>query len=912
MEKRNNRVINEIMANASSSIIVLSSSDCEYTSFLSELSNRYPTTYWYNAKFDNPFSFSLEVARKVFEDEDTIFKMLQFKYCENDKVDNIILKVVLDEIKKKQGDCLFVFDHLEELPDYFDFSLIELLIRNCPKNLKLIFISEKLINVNYSKLEEYVPKIVNEFALGDNESAKTINIDSKDLEPTDIHFLAYISQIEEVPLELATSIYPKGVTVLRYCSIKYKDLVVNKNQCCFKISRTFHKLVVEKSETLKDSPFNHNIEDLFYEYLTQKGKHINALKFGIDIGNLNYIRRSLLIISHDWGLIYQLLEMTKYKSNAMDKKYINMDYPDCFAYSALCDYGQGNYDDALKKIETLISWEYLEQEALKKCYFYKVKILNEMGEYEKAVDFIRDMFAEGYSCDSLKKYDCIVCCIPQLMHNAEQKIKVEQLKTCEKIIQSGVCSDSYLYLRMLQSMGEAFFDLGNYRKAIQIVQKIKSIAHFYVVPHKLLQYFYYMNDLSYAEKIALISLQKAKEYDITTDVASIYCLLAKVYSFWNMEKEATKNIEMAINCEDSCDFIKYNAISLRVIFNARFPKKEFPKDIAIIYAKLCEQTNTKHAVMLYGSIAFWYWKHHRKEEALFYTNKCLKGNSRNEMWLIASGVAINYALEDEINQDMKQIVTKFFYTAEQYAMDMVLVDFDDLSANIIKYATERNLITPYVEKIIKLIKNKSQKNDNSVKVKIQVMNTVLVQVNGEEIRWKTKKARELFMIYIFKGSQGIDRAKIFSLLWGEYIYESAINNLKTTNNIIRNTLSKYKIVYKLGYKNGKYSLSLANCEFDYVKYHKYIERFSAENILSEKITLMLDIIDMYGDGFAPELINAEFKEIRATLKNNICFMLAEFIKTLKEKGRLIDANKFQNALVRIDDQGKYRDMTRLD
>jgi two-component SAPR family response regulator len=192
------------------------------------------------------------------------------------------------------------------------------------------------------------------------------------------------------------------------------------------------------------------------------------------------------------------------------------------------------------------------------------------------------------------------------------------------------------------------------------------------------------------------------------------------------------------------------------------------------------------------------------------------------------------------------------------------------------------------------------------------MNTVLVQLNGEEIKWKTKKARELFMIYIFKSSQGIDRSKIFSLLWGEYIYESAINNLKTTNNIIRNTLSKYKIVYKLGYKNGKYFLSLANCEFDYVKYHKYIERFNAENILSEKITLMLDIIDMYGDGFAPELVNAEFREIRATLKHNICFMLAEFIKILKEKGRLIDANKFQNALVRIDDLGKYRDTTRID
>ncbi|NLL56168.1 MAG: hypothetical protein GX242_03035 [Clostridiales bacterium] len=912
MENRNYRVINEIMANASSSIIVLSSSDCEHTSFLSELSNRYPTAYWYNAKLDNPSSFALEVARKVFPDEDTIFKFLQLKFCENDKVDNIILKVMLDEIKKKQGDCLFVFDHLETLPKNFDFSLIELLITNCPKNLKLIFISEKLINLDYSKLEESVPRIVDEFALGKSNDAEEIELDTKDLTPDDIHFLAYISELEEVPTDFAQSIYQKGIAVLRYCSIKHKSLVVSKNQCCFKISRVFHKWATEKSKSLGESIFTDRLENLYYNYLTEQGKHINALKYGIDLNNIDFIRKSLAYIEPDWGLIYQVIEMARYKCNSIDAKYISLEYPDCFTYSIFCDYGQKRYTQALEKLEMLMASGKVSEETLKKCSFLKIKILTKMGEQEKAVDFIRFMFAEGYSYDSLKKYDCVVCCIPQLMHSTQQKVKIEHLKICEKIMQSHDFSQSHLYLKMLQSLSEAFFDLGNYRKAIAMVKKIKDIVPYYLVQHKLLQYFYYMNDLAYAEKVALSALRKAKEYKITTDVASIYCLLFRVYSFWNMEKEAITNIEKAIRCEDSCDFIKYYAISLRALCYARFPKNECAKDIALIYAKLCEQSNPKYAVMLYSGVAYWYWKNRRKEEALYYSMKALKGNARNEMWLIASGVAINYALEDENNQEMKQIVSKFFYTAEQYAMDMTLIDYDDLTSNIIKFATERNLTTPYIEKIITAIKNKAIKLEHTVKVKAQVMSSVSVTVNGEEIQWKTKKARELFLLYIFKGAQGIDRNKIFSLLWGEYIYESAINNLKTTNNIIRRTLSQYNIKHKLSYKNGKYFLTISNCEFDYTKYQNYIDRFNSEVMLSEKINLMLDIVEMYGDGFAPELVNAEFKETRITLKHNICLMLVEFIRTLMEKGRVIDANKFQNALTRIDDGGRYRDMALLD
>ncbi|HKL73407.1 MAG TPA: hypothetical protein VJ903_00780 [Clostridia bacterium] len=909
MEKRNNRIINEIMSNSTSSIIVLSSSDCEHTSYLSELSNRYKVTYWYNAKYDNHFAFSLELARKVLSnDYDTYYKMLQLKYCENDKVDNIILKVVLEDIKKRQGDCLFVFDHMEELPDSFDFTMMELLIRECPKNLKLIFISEKLININYNTLEELAPKIIDDFALGSSLNVDSIDLDSKEITDNDIHFLSYISQIEEVPIGMAESIYFKASDVLHYVSIKYKNLVMNKNNARFTMSRTFHKIVSEKSNLLGESPFVKDIMLVLYEYMNTNGKYINGLSLGLRCDNLDFIRNSLLKIANDWGIICHLLEMAKIKENTISEKYISIEYPECLAYAALCDGVQGRSLEAIKKLDAIIECENTSLIVWQRCCYYKAKILTEIGEFTKGVEFINSVMQSKNSKNKAFNLDCIMCYLPQLLHHLEQNIEYEKLKNCENHIMKTNYTDSVLYIKMLQSMSEAFFDLGNCKKAIALVTKIKSIIPFYVVPHRLLQYFYYMNDPHYAEKVALNALKKAKENYITKDIASIYCLLTKIYSFWNMKEEAMKNIELAIKCEDSCDFIKYYSIALRVICYARFSKKEFVKDIAIIYGKQCEQTNSFYGLILFSSVSYWYWYNHRKEEALFYANKCIKSNARNGMWFMASAVAINYALEDETNQDMKKIVSKLFYTAEQYAMDVVIIDHTNLFANIIKFACDHNLNTPYLDKINKLIINKKQREGNVKKIKVQAMGGVSVLVNDGEIQWKTKKARELFMIYVVRGEQGIDRANIFSLLWGEYIYESAINNLKTTNNIIRKTLSEHNIDHKLLYKNGKYILTLANCEFDYVKYLNYVERMKAETVLSEKIGLMLDIMDIYKNGFAPELGNAEFKEIAQRLKQNISLMLVEFIKLLIDNGRLIDANKFQNFLEKIDDQGKYKNM----
>ena len=86
-------------------------------------------------------------------------------------------------------------------------------------------------------------------------------------------------------------------------------------------------------------------------------------------------------------------------------------------------------------------------------------------------------------------------------------------------------------------------------------------------------------------------------------------------------------------------------------------------------------------------------------------------------------------------------------------------------------------------------------------------------MDKREIFWKTKKCKELFLLYSFY-PDGIERNKIISEIWSDYVYASAINNLKTTNNLIRKTLKEYGIPFDFSYANGKYKLTTEYSESD--------------------------------------------------------------------------------------------------
>jgi two-component SAPR family response regulator len=786
------------------------------------------------------------------------------------------------------------------------------MIKGSPKNLKLIFISEDLINFNYNKLQQFAPKIIDEFALGNNLNSVIVDIDVSNFSEMDIYFLEYISRYRQVSMDLINRIYDGGVRVLKYICVKYNSLVVCKGKDNIGISLQLHNIALEKCKKLGESPFKQDYKELLYEYFIDNNRLISALRIAIKIDKIELIQKVISDIAEDKSFTYRLFEFVANKDNWIKKEYIKIENIYIYGYAVLCDYAGGLYSEAIIKIDNLIESNKLSPTNLAKCYYVKVKILLASKEYDTGVIFIRKIINDDYSVDNLRLYEGLLPFLPEFLHNSEIPIIVTNLKRTDSYLNAEETKNSYLYLRMLQSLSEAYFDLGNYRKAISLLNRLKDTVPFYVVPHKLLQYYYYMGDIYYAEKIGLEALHLAKEYEITKDIASVYCLLAKVYSYLGMKEEAISYIDMAVNEEDSSEFIKYYGIALRIAIYSRSNKKEFPKDIGLIYAKILEGKNIAYSFLIYGAVSYWYWRNGRLEEAKFYANKTITSTTaKTGFWLLGACVAINCYLEEDTDKDMRQIVTKFLYTAEQYAMDVIIVDFASCFRKIIKFAENNKLNVEYIEKINKLIFNKIEINDENHKVFVRIMSNSAVIVNGQDIQWKTKKARELFMIYMIKGDMGIERGKIFELLWGEYIYESAINNLKTTNNLIRNTLTQYGVEYSLQYKNGKYILQLKNYEFDYEKYNNLLEKFKTEEVLAEKINIMIDLLNLYGTGFAKEFANVEFVELDKNIMQDLLVMLAEFIKVLKKEERFIDAKKFYNYLDRIDDSSNIKNLITL-
>jgi len=898
------------MSNTSSSVMVLSSSDCINTIFLSELSNRYSSTFWFNAKQDDIYSLSLDLSEKVLPNEpETHQKYLQLKYCENPGVDKVILNEILQKINEKKGDCLLVMENLESIPKNFNYQLIEYLLLNCPKNLKVILISESILPLNYNKLGKFAPKILDEYILPSNSNLEFKELKLDDLNTDDIQFLSYVSNLYSITPEFAKRIYKNGVTVLDYITVSNEGYVQRKGKTRYGISSIL-KSLLQNNNIYNTDNYKNNIYDELFNYLMETKEYINALRVGIKLVNVEYFTNAIkaMLLDNDY-LVRLFVFASSEKNDTMDEYFCIENYV-CYGYSAIRDLVKHKYEDCLEKINQILSLEFLQDYEFLIAAFIKMRALEYYKGANEAIDFIRTLLPNTYSFDEIKIYEMIILYLPRLFRDSDYEINRKALYNCTKFLDTNQLPYNQLYVKALQALSEAYFDIGNCRKAQEYLQLIHNKVEFYVIPYKFLQYYYYAGDMVVAEDMAKRALANAHKYGEYRDVSYVFCLFARIYAYMGYKNEALKYSDKAVgatNCGDSC---KYYSIWAKTIVYAEFSKDEYPKEIALIYAKIAEKKQSKFAADLYAGISYWCWQNGQKEEAKHYASKSLLATKNHTLiWVFSSSVLINYAISCNDTKGIAEYLENLLNVCEANALDTIFIDYSVFFVPILKFALHSKICVEYVKKLNKIPKQTigtPMKNDKEVQIK--VMSDTSICVNGVEMQWKTKKSRELFMLYIYKGSKGIERSQIFSLLWGEYIYESAINNLKTTNNIIRKTLLNYDVCFKLEYKNAKYTLTLPQYKFDFEQYLQYMSNFDKAIPIADKIAIMLDIVNIYGVGFAPDLGNPEFVKVRAETRHQLSIKLVEFIKLLREHHRYIDAKKFINVLTKIDDGNAYDEM----
>lgn len=908
-----NRLINEIMSNDTFAVMLFAPPGTGKTDFLTELSNRYRTVFWFNALTDNVEAFSICLAEKIFRDYPEVMrKIKQLRYCESELNNEIIIiTALLQHISTIKGNCLLVFERMEMLPEKFNYGLIERLIKHCPKNLKIVVASDSFINFDYNMFEPLYPILIDENILGQKTAKPDFNAYLKGLNEKQKAFLCYISELDYLDRDFIKTFYPEGVEILERLSrqegyVATRDITFIRLNTLLRNWLLKHKdKCVEEMEAFDEI----NASERLGNYLLENERYYDAFKVFHKTNDIQKIELSLKGIVANKNLKLNLYSYAKYYKNTI---YDGLsDYPYYRLYLAFHAFVNNDWQDCMLLAKEVISAFTEDAKGKNALLCSNVLILRsymKLGEFNKALDMIREL--KPIYENNLSDYENILFLIPQIYRELDLAVNFSDIARYEIVLDREDIKEKIWYAKTMQAIAELYFDTGNYKKAMSVTSQIKKVISFYVIPHNLIMFYYYSGDIETASSIAAASLRFALKHDITRDVSLLYTALANVDMYYGKVQDALEKYDIAISLDKENSHTKFYNISQRCMAYARYGDLNYAKEVSHIYLKYCETYVPQYANMMLCSLAFCYSKLGNKEQAYFYATKCVtQSKSRSIFWLCGMAIATSYLLERGDLKDAHSLVKNILRSSYVYGMEIMLVDNIDIFESLLKYAVKNNIETEYIEKLNTMIKKKEGMKQISYNLRVKFFGTTAVFSGNTEIQWKTKKAKELFLHYILAGEEGIDRSVIIEYLWKNYMYDSAINNLKTTNNIIRKTLTAYDIDFQLKYLNRKYILDINNIDNDYEDFRKLLEVYKDEENINNRKNIMNELLDRFREGFALEVENVNFDEHRKFLTNEMLFLLLKLINDLYDRKSYIEAKKYLIQLNHIDKDEEYKDIS---
>lgn len=130
------------------------------------------------------------------------------------------------------------------------------------------------------------------------------------------------------------------------------------------------------------------------------------------------------------------------------------------------------------------------------------------------------------------------------------------------------------------------------------------------------------------------------------------------------------------------------------------------------------------------------------------------------------------------------------------------------------------------------------------KIRIQCMKRFCVRLsNGEEVRWRTKKARELFAYLFHLQGEGVEREDFITLLWPETGVKSATALFHTTLYSIRQVFVQAGLDHLIVYEKKRYSLHMQMVSSDLEELQTFFWEFSEKKRPPE------DVISLYEGGY---------------------------------------------------------------
>lgn len=917
-----NSVLNDIMAGDSTAVLLFASEKYNKVDFISELSSRYFKSFCFSAKIDDLHQLSVTLASRILsDDEELCTKLRQLLFCQSRyNGDKTVLNVVLDRVASLKREVLFVFEDLETLPKDFDYTNFFYMVKHAPQNLKILFSASEFLSIGLFGFEPKYPMLVDEEVLDTKESLYAFDEYLSDLSDDQIAFLTYVSEEEGIDELLIDSIYPEGLSILKYLSRKGVYVTERSKGEQGKIYmldkglRGYLKEIKGEYEKYYESYADIPYATRFIEWMSENGTdYYDVLRFAICHKSFASVEKIIYKILHCPNHISKLTHFLKSHKELLKVADLakHVEYPYVLAVQNFLWIVQGyDVEEAVERLKTLKA--YFKEKGDMLTYFItsatECMAYDKLGDREKVVELLNE--ADKFSKEN-QDFAYIGFVTKMLLPDSPRYLSLKP-QEIEELLSKEQLKGAFWYLKMLEDLEFLYYSLGNYRKCMELAEKLKETLPGYVIPPRHVAMIYYDNaDMTMVEKKIDESLKFATENDLQEDIHMLYTAKSLVYAYRGEYKQSIEYSTLSLASVGKGDsYEKYFTIMERVWQHAKIGEHKYAQALANAYLAYTRARAPEYVQFMASALAYTLYKMGRTESAYQLAKETIQlGANRSIAWLMSMGIATNHLLSRGELQDIDSLLSNLIRASHTHGMKMLIVDYaNDVFAPILGYAQDRNVEPEMIEEIMHAVRIKDGDKHVSADVKLKMFGNVSITAGGQEIQWKTRKSKDLFMHYVLAGKVGMDRGVILDLLWKDYLYESAINNLKTTNNIIRKTLDHYGIEYKLHYINSRYSITIENLDNEYERYRMLIENFNKENDYLHKAELMDQILKIYRADLCVDVNYPDFEHERTSVKQELIINMIKLIRGLAKAGEYVESKRFLNALMLIDGENDYNHM----
>ena len=889
MIKKTNSVINEIMSSSNSSFILLSKFDGEHVGFLYDLSNNYRDTFWLNCAYEKEVPLFYSIISKI-TNKDFMRKVDMFLYggFAREKY-YFALEEAFRQIEKEKNNCLLIIGNVDLKCNNENVSELSFLINKCPSNLKIIFTCESLPAIDFSKIESRVPVLLSE---KDYEIQSDANFDFRLLNAEQIKIIYALSEKKYIEDKFATCFFDAKSDALRQILHRYK-------YSFFRAGDVF--ILSEKIKTYLENEygkifFDFDIDKILFQYYISCGKFLKAIELGLECENLDFVEEGTnLLLKEENGFvewIIYILEKEKFPSFLQNSDSI-------FAkFFVLAEkFKQHNYSYILENgIDLADSQMSYPLKILLIRFIYAAFLY--LGEEKKRVLFLRQAVSEKIEKNAFAELAPIMDLLEK-----ENLFSDTVFLQIEKSLLDKNNFEKIWYSFVSEIFLTRYNRKGDYKNCKKHVQAIFDLIPFYIPLYGENLSIFVFSDFQKASLMADKIIDVGKTLNSDINIAEAHIIKAFVRIGNSQIDEAITSLNQAVSCAKEKSETFCRALVIKSCALAQSGKAEIGKDLVELYYRLSEEDGDISASGLFQTaIAYCYYEMGWNDLAAENAKRAYKKLKENSPYRYLAEAIRIHCEKDVYNSAI--LLEKL----DKDGFDIIYIVFSKLFKSIL------NLCSAYSEKkylllrFSRFLKENEEKEHSEDLLKVNFFGGIGVYYNGKELAWKTKKSRELFYFYLLKGEKGVSRQEIINTFWSDYVYVSAINNLKTTNNIIRNVLARNNIPFTLEYINEKYVLKISVNENDYEFYQKMQLKANREKDINKKMRYALHLIKKFGEGFCSEISNVYFNAERNKIKNELTAVMIKLIRELNQINDSIEMNRFLSVYRKIVLPSEYNDL----